>query len=66
MHILRTKTARLATTAVLTLGAAGAALTAGTAPAAAAVHPEYSKCSDNGSGVCATVRSDTPFYSSVG
>lgn len=63
MYILRSKTARLVTTAVLTLGAAGAALAAGTAPADAAVRPNYKQCSYNGSGTCTALSSAATFYS---
>lgn len=59
MHILKSNTARLAATAVLTLGVAGAALVTGTASATAAIRPDYSQCVHAGiSGTCATVNAN--------
>jgi hypothetical protein len=57
MNTLRTRTIRLATTALLTLGAVGAALAAGAAPASALVRPNYYHCNNNGSGTCTTLNS---------
>jgi hypothetical protein len=64
MRILKTKTARLATTAVMTLGAAGAALAAGAGSASAAtVHPNYYHCvGAAGGGLCTNIKYNTTLW----
>lgn len=64
MHALRTKTARLATSAVLTLGAVGAFLAVGTAPASATVRPAIASCyHSNQLGICPQIDYPTTLWS---
>lgn len=64
MRTLKTTTARLATAAALTLGAAGAAFAAGAGPASAAVvHPNYYVCGGAaGSGICTNITYNTTLW----
>lgn len=64
MFTIKTKTARLAVTSILALGAAGAVPAVGTGPAsAAAVHPNYYRCSGaSGSGICTNITRNTTLW----
>jgi hypothetical protein len=63
ISMLKNRIARLATTAAVTLGAAGAAVSVGAATASAAVHPDYYSCSSSaGSGICTNIDHTTTLW----